>query len=244
MADLIKNASFTKLTNYAECPYRCNLLHVEKVPQPPKVPPPGKLEHPMTRGIRVHDEGEAYVISQGTKELPTEYRRHADEMKTAQWLYGKGRATCEQMWRFDRNWQPLADNDWSAYWYIKLDLEFDITKNGAHKGVVDYKTGKSYFNEVKHASQVQLYCVATLMRYPKTELVSGELWYTDEGKVSKAITVNRRQAIPLAKAWQTKAKVMTDARIFPAKASMQTCRFCDYGSENGNAYCQFDAYKR
>ena len=225
MPQTISNASFTKLDVFAECRLRAKLQYVDRVPQPAREPPPGKAEHPLDRGIRVHEEGEAYITASDKAELPVEYRKHAEEMAAAKQLHALGQATCEQMWKFDEHWNRLPDDRrWPVYWYVKLDLEFDLASD--HKGVVDIKTGKSYYNAIKHTQQVQLYLVATLMRYPKIAKATGELWYVDEGKVSQRFSLTRRQGQALAMQWKQRAAIMTGCRVFPANATKKTCRFC------------------
>lgn len=235
MRGTIRSASFTRLSNYEECEYRARLEYVDRAPKPALVPPPGKQEHPLTRGIRVHEAGDDY--NQGkTDQIPPEFSQFTEELQLSRLMVSKGLAITEQLWAYTKLWEPLPIGQF-GYWHLKMDLAFNMDPDGLHMGGTDYKTGSSRNKQFTHDAQARLYCIGMIMRYPKAERASCELMYTDEGKVSNPVTLTRRQAVVLAKGWSKRAERMTSAVVFPPKPSVKNCRWCPYGVNVGNEHC-------
>ena len=235
---MIRSASFTRISDFESCAYKAKLKYVDKVPEPPLTPPPGKLEHPMERGSRIHDESDQFIMGKNDR-LPKEMREHfKEELELARDLYVKGKAQTEQLWAFTQEWEPLPLGRY-GYWHIKIDLFFFITEGWM--GTVDFKTGKRRWNEVKHAQQMILYLIAVFMRFQDVERATSELWYPDaDGHIEKA-EMTRRQAVALARSWNARAAKMTTATVFTPNPNKNTCRFCPYNQRGGTGVCDYAA---
>ena len=83
-------------------------------------------------------------------------------------------------------------------------------------------------NESSHEQQCALYAAATYNRDPSIETIQAELWYLDHGKISRhSYTVDdikERQEL-----FHNRALKLTEATEYPAKASVDNCRWCHYG---------------
>lgn len=224
------NWSFSSLMVYESCPLRFKLARIDKLPELPRPP-----DNPMERGNRVHDRLEKYVKGQ-SNEMDTEAKRIDDFVEAldhARDLYAMGKATAEENWLFDRDWEVTGrDRVWL---WSKLDLSVLDEKNG-HIISVDYKTGKSLYKAIEHVQQLQLYAAITALKYEWAETITSELWYLDEGHV-KPFTVSRDEALAFVGRFDARAQKAYDDRFFRANPNAQTCRYCPYGPKNGTGAC-------
>lgn len=120
---------------------------------------------------------------------------------------------------------------WVAVWHrSKIDaLVLPIPEMAI---VIDYKTGKRFGNEIKHAEQTQLYALNTVLRYPSVEEVFTELWYTDVDELVTA-RFSRAQILRFKSNWDRRGRAMTTATEFPPNPNVFSCQFCQYGPWNG-----------
>ena len=183
----VKQWSFSRLSNYEECPHRVYLSAVERRPGPAR----GE-DHPAERGTRIHTACERYVKDEGP--LVKEMRRFETDFESLKEHYNDGHVQLEGDWGFDIDWQQTGwwdDNVWAR---IKLDAFRRYDERTA--GLIDYKTGKKMGNEVKHMQQMQLYAVGAFMRYPEIEMIDAEFWYFDHGPALQE-NLQARQPRPL-----------------------------------------------
>ena len=73
--------------------------------------------------------------------------------------------------------------------------------------VIDFKTGKRWGNEVKHAQQAQLYALGTALRYDEVQKIYTELWYVDQDELIP-MTMTRAQALRFFKNWDDRNSMM------------------------------------
>lgn len=97
--------------------------------------------------------------------------------------------------------------------------------------VIDYKTGKRFGNEIKHAEQTQLYALNTVMRFPLVEEVHTELWYTDVDDLAAA-RFTRDQILRFKTNWDKRGHAVTDCTNFPPNPNLYSCQWCQYGPWN------------
>ena len=139
---MIKAGSHSRLAVFETCPFRAALAYIDRIPEPVRPPLPNGQEYPNDRGQRVHDEAEAYVRC--TREtLSKELLTFEPELTRLRELFFRGELATrmEQMWCFDRDWQPVSFNNYDAIWLrIKLDVAVFIHDEQAL--VIDYKTGR------------------------------------------------------------------------------------------------------
>ena len=175
----IKAWSYSRLVDFEQCKLRAKLKYIDRIPEPVRPLPPGKTEHANDRGTRIHDAAERFV--RGGVELLPELKSFATEFHDLRNKYEHGMVSLEGEWAVNKDWEPVAWGDKDAWARIKLDAFVRLSKT--HAVVIDYKTGKKFGNEIKHAEQTQLYQLAAFLRYPELETIDVELWYTDRKSV-------------------------------------------------------------
>ena len=227
----IKRWSFSALKDFEACPYRIYLKRVERAPEPE---PDGSSETPLERGDRIHLAAERFV--KGEAPMIKELSKFAQRLEKLREQYAEGLVEVEQKWGFGLEWEQREWSDKDCWALVKCDVVVHGSKNAAW--VIDYKTGKSRNKEVPHRQQLQLYGLATLLRYPQIEIANTSLWYTDEGKETKA-SYSRAQIAPLLSRWEQRAKRLTEATTFPPKANKGNCKYCSYGVFVGTGVCPY-----
>lgn len=227
----VKAWSFSRLVDYETCPYKLQLKVVDRVPEPERPLPPGRTEHPLDRGTRVHKAAEDYIT--GSIELVSELAPFASEFDRLKALYQGGQVSLEGEWAYDKDWNPTSWMSDSAWARIKLDALVHLTPT--HGVVLDYKTGKKVGNEVKHADQMQLYQLSAFMRYPKLEKITIELWYTDQDAISR-MDFSRDQGLRFFKNFDDRARKMTSDEELRPRPNKFVCGRCPYKD-----VCEFSA---
>lgn len=223
----ISSWSHSKLGDFEKCRLLAKLKHLDKIPEPERPLPPGKTEHANDRGTRVHNHAEGYVNGTLAAQI-TEMGRFAHEFEHLRYLHTLGLVSLEGEWAMDKNWAPT---DWRTGWHrSKVDAIVLPTKYEAI--VIDYKTGKKFGNEVKHAEQTQLYALNAVLRYPELEEVTTELWYLDQDELTR-VTFTRSQILRFKANWDRRGHALTDCTDFPANPNIYSCKWCQYGPWNG-----------
>ena len=225
MTDTIKAWSFSGLNVFETCPYRAYLRYIQRAPEPPPDP-----DAPNVRGSRIHDEAECFV--RGSGPLTHGLRKFEDGFVELKALFEAGKVELEGNWGIDENWSPVTWEDPRLWGRIKLDAFVRTDEDSCR--VIDYKTGKSWGNEVKHSQQGIVYGITSLMRYPEINYVSIEFWYLDEGKCKPRI-LNRDQLMRQLPKLDARARAMTTATEFPYKANKYNCKWCPYRPGNTGA---------
>lgn len=206
----IKAWSYSRLTDFEQCKLRAKLKHIDRIPEPARPLPPGKTEQANDRGTRIHTAAEYFV--QGGVELLPELRSFKEEFYSLRDLYSQGKVSLEGEWAVDKEWEPVAWRSNEAWARIKLDAFVRMSKT--HGVVIDYKTGKKFGNEIKHAEQCQLYQLAAFLRYPELEVVDVELWYTDQDDLTH-MRYTREQGLRFFRNFDRRGIAITDATEFP-----------------------------
>lgn len=230
----VKRWSYSALTEYETCPYRTYLKRVQRSPEPPR-----DETHPAERGNRIHAEAEAYIRGEGavTKDL----RKVAEALDEARAEFAEGRVEVEEQWGFTREWESVGWDHSQCWALVKCDVV--IHRSPEVLEIWDWKSGKSFGNEVKHTQQMQLYGLAGFLRYPDVSIVKVALQYLDEGK-TKPKTYDRTMVPGFLPRWEQRANRLTNALVFPPKPNKGRCKYCPYGIENGTGACAYVAGDR
>lgn len=231
MSPTIPAWSYSRLTVFEQCRLRAKLAYIDRIPEPTRPLPPGKSEHASDRGTRIHTAAERFV--QGGVELIPELKTFEPEFIRLRELYRQGKVSLEGEWALDKNWIPTAWRSNDAWARIKLDAMVRLSET---EGVViDYKTGKRFGNEIKHAEQCQLYQLAAFMRYPELQVIDVELWYTDQNELNH-MRYTREQGLRFYSGFDRRATALTTAEVFPPSPSVFSCKWCPYGP-TGTGHC-------
>lgn len=212
----LRSWSFSALMVYEQCPYRSYLSRVQKIPEPES--------EAMNRGTRIHQSIEDFITGKEA-ELSKEVKHHRDMIEGFRVNYEDGSVEVEGEWGYDRQW---AINDWrspNTWARIKLDLIDWQDENSAV--VIDWKSGRKFGNEVKHATQLITYAIGAFMRFPHLEYVFGQMVYVDKNEV-----LTGRYTLDDVRMFKPKieerALRMTTATEFPPKPSKMNCKWCPY----------------
>ena len=220
----IKAWSYSRLVDFEQCKLRAKLKYVDRIPEPARPLPPGKTEHANDRGTRIHEAGERFV--RGGVELIPELKAFEAEFHDLRNKYKHGMVSLEGEWAVNKDWEPVAWGARDAWARIKLDAFVCLSRT--HAVVIDYKTGRKFGNEIKHAEQTQLYQLAAFLRYPELETIDVELWYTDQDDLTH-MKYTRSQGMRFFQNFNQRGIAMTSAEEFPPSPNVFACKWCPYG---------------
>lgn len=226
--------SFSRWSDYEQCPARFMYKHLLKLPEPPS--------DAMERGNRIHKLAEDYAKGKLTT-LPAELSAFKEEFRA---LKAQKTKIIEDQWTWTKEWaQETAWNDWNNAWVrIKLDAAYLNTKYSALV-VIDHKTGR-YRPEDQSAylQQLELYGLAGLVKFPDAKVVSPRLWYLDAGVIypdeseAQPLLEYKREDEPkLRKVWLARVKPMFNDKTYKPKPN-DRCKWCTYRNSNGGP-CRF-----
>jgi hypothetical protein len=229
---LIPAWSYSTWSAFQKCKYKVYLEKVEKREQLVREVG-GAKEHPLDRGTRVHDAAEIFV--KGEVEMIQELKGFAPEFLHLRDLYDAGLVELEGDWAFKSDWKPTAWMSKDAWLRAKLDA---LVIYGTEAVAIDYKTGKSWGNEVAHATQGQLYQLLTFLKHPELTSVSVEFWYTDQNEITKS-HFTREKGMRFFNTWQQRGDSVTKETEFRANPSDHACKWCPFGRNVGTGSCEY-----
>ena len=222
----IKAWSFSRLTDFEKCKARAKFLYVDRIKEPARPLPPGKLEQANDRGSRIHEAAELFVRSPEPGDLITELSSFAPEFFKLRELYHAGYVSLEEDWAHNDAWEPCGWNSDDVWLRLKLDAFARISETEAV--VIDYKTGKRDGNEIKHGQQGNLYQLSAFLRYPELATVHVEFWYLDQNELSHSI-YTRAQGMRHLKPFNDRGLAMTTCEDFKPSPSAWNCKWCAFG---------------
>jgi CRISPR/Cas system-associated exonuclease Cas4 (RecB family) len=219
----IKAGSHSRLAVFEACKFHAKLAFVDRIPEPARPLPPGKTEHANDRGTRIHEAAEKFVG--GGVELIAELKGFEAELLQLRELAKRGQVSTEGEWAFDRKWGPVA---WmSSDVWIRIKCDAVVFMDPSWAVIIDYKSGKRWGNEIKHAEQMQLYQLGAFLKYPKLKRATVELWYTDQDELH-SMDYKREQGLRFVTGVEKRMTTMLDEEEFPPNPNIHTCRWCPY----------------
>ena len=224
---MISSWSHSKLGDFEKCRFLAWLKHDQKVPEPTRPLPPGKTEHANDRGTRIHQHAEDFVNGTTASQI-AEMGKFKVEFDHLRHLFTLGLVSLEGEWAVDESWNPT---DWKTGWH-RSKVDAIVFPDPATAVVIDYKSGRKFGNEVKHAEQTQLYALNAVLRYPALEVVHTELWYLDVDELTSA-TFTRAQILRFKANFDRRGRALTSCTTWPTNANVYSCQWCQYGPWNG-----------
>lgn len=225
----ITSWSYSRWRDHQDCPRYAHMKHILKIPE-------GDPSPAMLRGGEIAKASEDYLLKK-TKALAPELQSFKEDYE---FFRNQKSLFAEQMWGFDKNWAPVAWNDWTNCWArVKIDMGYTDMESNAVV-IRDGKSGK--YKENDHGSyllQLELYVAAAASQYPKAEFFVPQLMYTDAGVLypAEAVAYDRDDAIKFQKAWEKRVKPMLADKRFPPKPGNK-CRYCAYSKAKGGK-CEY-----
>lgn len=119
---------------------------------------------------------------------------------------------------------------WMPAW-LRLKLDAMVIASKHEAVVIDYKTGRKFGNEIKHAQQLQLYALVTFLRNPDLEVIHAELWYLDTNEITTQ-TFTREQALRFKRSFDKRGNALTTNEDWSPNPNKFTCQWCLYGPEH------------
>ena len=228
----IPSWSYSRLQDFEKCKQLAKFKYLDKIPEPERELPPGKTEFANDRGTRIHENCEQYVNGTTDVLMPEADKHFGLRLDLLRTMFKDGLVSLEGEWATDKDWNPV---EWKKGW-LRLKLDAMVMHDKHTATVIDFKSGKRFGNEVKHAEQLQLYQLVTFLRYPHLETVYAELWYLDQDEVTSQ-KYTRNQGLRFKANFERRGSALTSCTEFPANGNMHSCRWCMYGVSNGGP-CQ------
>jgi hypothetical protein len=236
---MIPSWSYSRLGDFELCKFRAWLKHDQRIPEPQRPLAPGKTELANDRGARIHENLEQYVRGDTDELCPEAETYFGPQIDLLRVLYAEGMVSVEGEWGMNQDWEPC---DWKTAW-LRLKLDALCFHSKTEATVIDYKTGRLFGNEAKHAEQLQLYALCTALRYPDLERIRSEAWYIDQPDPAnlssniRGMTFLRAQALRFRTGFNKRGTSLTSCVDFPANPNKFSCKWCMYGPWGG-AQCQ------
>lgn len=220
--------SWSRLSQYENCPAQCAYKNVDKVKE--------EQSPAMARGDRIHKEGEAWAKG-GMASLPDSYAKFGTLMHQLKEIEATGvPLLVEQMWGYTKDWRTTGWFGPATWLRIKADVA--IVYPDGDSDVIDYKTGREY--EINY-DQLELTALGVMRRYPQVERVNTRLWYLDSGVERPS---NPKQGVYLTEnsgemmqKWEDRVGPMFADRTFAPKPG-EHCHRCSFAKSKGGP-CRF-----
>lgn len=222
--------SFSRYSDYKQCPKKAKLKHIDRVPEPDNMP-----REALDRGSRIHKFGEGYVKGE-IDEVPENYCGNAAKKIPGFQVQMKDlrakKARAEESWGFNEKLAPLPDWFHPATWLrIKVDAVYQ-TVRGTVLTIIDFKTGKMK-NVADYLEQLELYALGGLRKFPKVKTVLTDLWFLDHGQMVGAghdgvgIYQRAADADRLDTLWRSRTRMMLADTVFAPTPGLH-CKWCPY----------------
>jgi len=224
---IVRNWSYSALSQYEKCPAQYKYARIEKRPQP---------ESPhLARGNETHALLEAKVRQVPAIPGPAvraEGVGHLDGY-VAELITQKPRV--EEMWYLDSEWRLLQAGGkyHPATWLIvKMDVYLPRAR-GRNPRIVDWKTGKRYDD---HEQQAQLYALAAdAYENGASDVVDVDMVYVDDGEdpISKWEFDVGEQGEELRGSWNERAMTLFTETKWEPTPSYMGCNWCPFSRRKG-----------
>ncbi len=139
----------------------------------------------------------------------------------------------EKKFGLSNTWERV---DYKDAWLKVIPDALIVTPSGIT--VVDFKTGKREFKEIKHSQQMQLYACAMDSIWLEGRPVTTELWYLDTpGHIHRVVNSPSRLKGIRGRLHLRADTMLSDTELKP-KPNRSNCRFCNHNPTQGGA-CEY-----
>lgn len=135
----------------------------------------------------------------------------------------------EVIWLVNKDWEPVDVIDQDRAW-VKAIVDvhhMDEQHNILH--LFDYKSGREY---PSHRSQLELYSILGLLRYPLATRAESGAIYIDGGFTGSEGSIIREMLPKLIEKWDGQARRMEMDDDFIANPG-GACKWCPYSASSG-----------
>jgi len=210
--------SYSRAADYAQCPLRFKLKHIDKIQEPPSAA--------MARGRDIHKEAELFVLGKGP--LTDSLKKFEDLVTELAAFPG---VAAELKAGFTRHWKKTGYFAKDVWLRAVFDIFLPYADDTAL--VADFKTGKRY---ASNDEQVELFALAAMCFAPNVKTVETRLWYLDTGEEEIA-EFDATQRDALISKWEAKVAPMFNDSVFAPRPN-DKCRFCHFSKSRLNL-CKF-----
>jgi hypothetical protein len=191
-------------------------------------------DHPLKRGLRIHKEVE-HFISGATDDFPSSGKKLKDELEYCRRAYVDGLASVEEQWGFNRDWETVGWWDNDVWLRVATDCYIDPQGDNTEAIIYDWKTGKSFGNEVKYAQQGQLYAIGAFMRNSELDHACVNFGFLDDGKLRTKYYERGAKLNKLIAKFEERGNRLTSCLDFRPKPNALNCKYCPFGPSNTGA---------
>lgn len=226
--------SFSRYSQYKQCPYKLKLTAIDKLKEP--------ANDAMTRGSQIHALAEQFVKGQ-IKKMPAELVTFKDLFNQLAKAYKRRSIlnVVEDSWAFTKIWSRTTWDDWNNCW-LRIKLDHAVSVDNETLVINDWKTGKFRPDSNEdYLEQLELYALAALILYPHIRKVLPRLVYLDEGSIfppDDSPLVYTQEDVPRLKVlWAKRTKAMLNDTKFAPRPN-RFCKWCHFRKDNGGP-CQY-----
>jgi len=214
---LVKATSYSGIKKFEQCPHALFLDKVERVPM---VGSPA-----MDRGSQLHLELEEYI--NGTRDTLTKAGQHyPDLLESFRESYMKGNCIPEEKWAFNVDFEPV---EWMAFdCWMRIILDVKVMHDETSASIYDFKSGKWDGDPAGHRSQLMLYALFTLLKFPKIEHIRAAPIYIDHKKELFYAEYTRADLDVFLPNWIKRITAVTTEVEFAPKPSNWACKWCQH----------------
>ena len=224
---LVPSWSFSAIEKFEKCRWSTYLSRVKKVK--------GESSEAMDRGTKIHNEAEAFIKGETDKLIPelSKYKNLFAELRAE---FNTGVMYIEEEWGYTSKWGVTGYFSPDTWLRVKLDAAVMHSETDAT--LYDWKSGKKFGNEMKHAQQAMLYAIAAFKRFDTLQHVTIKFVYVDHNTTPLVKTYSREKADIFVPKWEERAFKLTTAteNDFYPNASPTNCQWCPH-ADSGN--CEY-----
>ena len=208
--------SYNRLMTYERCPFAYKLQYVDRQE--------GKQRDTSAadRGSQIHEDMQRAIEAKSMLYVPKTIAKKREDL--AEIIEQGGEAERELL--VDADWMPAESE---GKYYAIVDA---IQAYGQSVRLIDWKTGKRFGNELKHANQVMFYAAIAKPFFPEAELFECRVVYLDQKPGNDFKKFFKRDELARVQAqFDKRSERMLMDRIFRPRPMKSTCRFCSYKEE-------------